>query len=91
MPTTTTARIAEAAVSGTSYRITEPCTEKPSMAMKCIVQMPVPPIANAAPTSQNLVSRPRVSRAREVSRRPSIDPTLDMMYASTGVNSPKEK
>lgn len=61
------------------------------MAMKCIVQMPVPPIAKAAPTSHHLASRPPISLAREVSSRPSMEPTLDMTYASTGVKSPWEK
>ena len=59
-PTTTIAMTALAAVSGTSYRICDPTTPNPSIAMKCIVQMPVPPMAHAARMSHQ-ARRPGVS------------------------------
>jgi hypothetical protein len=75
-----------------SYRTGLPGTSKPSIAMKCMSQMPAPPIAIAASTSQR-VRRPGVwaRRARAVHSRPSVEPRKAMRYAATGVNKPYVK
>ncbi len=49
--TTTIAITALRSMIGTSERMDVPWTEKPNMAMECITQIPVPPIATAAATS----------------------------------------
>lgn len=88
VPTTTMATSAEATVSQTSYLIWVPSTSKPIMAMKCMTQMPVPPMEMAAPSSQRTRAPPREACACAVSRSPSIEPMQDMTYASNGVISP---
>jgi hypothetical protein len=78
-PTTATAMRALAAVSATSYRICCPTTEKPSMAMKCMLQMAVPPIAHAA--SINHQARWAVvcaARTRRAQVSPSSEPSTEM-------------
>ena len=51
-PTTATASSIDPAVSGTLYRIGSPGTLKPSIAMKCMAQIPMAPMATAARQSQ---------------------------------------
>jgi hypothetical protein len=58
------------------------------MAMKCIVQMPVPS-ALAAVISQLRRERPVAARARTVQRSPSAEPTHAMAYDRVGVSQPK--
>jgi hypothetical protein len=67
-----------AAVSGTSYRICEPTTLNPSIAMKCIVQIAVPPMAQAARTSHQ-ARRPGVDAWRTLTAqvRPSSEPSTE--------------
>ena len=48
------------------------------MAMKCMTQMPVPPMETAAPSSQRIREAPREAWACAVSRSPSIEPTHDI-------------
>src|SRR4051812_48802132 len=75
---------AERAVRTMSYRTGSPGVEKPSIAMKCMTQMPTPPIDTAASASQ--VSRVRalsVVRACSVQASPSAQPTTEVKYAST--------
>ncbi|GII90232.1 hypothetical protein Ssi02_04630 [Sinosporangium siamense] len=61
------------------------------MAMKCMTQMPVPPMEIAAPANQRYLDVPSAPRARVVSSNPSMDPLADMTYASSGVRRPYEK
>ena len=63
-------------------------TPKPSIATKCIVQMPVP-IAEAAVISQLRRDRPVAPSARTVQRSPSAAPMQAIAYDSTGVSQPK--
>jgi hypothetical protein len=49
----------------------------PSMAMKCIVQIPVVPMARAAMASQRARLVPEFARARVVHRSPAKQPTHD--------------
>ena len=49
----------------------------PSMAMKCIVQIPVVPMARAARASQRARPAPAKARARVVHRSPAKQPTHD--------------
>ncbi len=65
-----------------------PLTPKPSMATKCMVQMPVPS-AEAAVISQLRRERPVAPSARTVQRRPSAAPIQAITYDSTGVSQPK--
>ena len=58
MATTTTATSRLARVTGTLYMICCPGMVKPSMAMKCMVQMPVAPMATDASSSQMARVRP---------------------------------
>ncbi len=76
---------------GTSYRTTVDGTSKPIMAMKCMSQMPVPPIATAASNSQRARLAPVDSRARVASTRPSNEPRNDITYASVGLIHPNAK
>lgn len=77
-PTTTMARTALAAVVGTSYLIRVPATVKPSIAMKCMDQIPVPPMAQAASNSHHDRWPPvRAERARAVQINPSREPRID--------------
>ena len=45
-------------VTGTLYRMDSPGTANPSMAMKCITQIPVVPMARAARASQRARAAP---------------------------------
>ncbi len=65
-----------------------PRTLKPSMATKCMVQMPVP-IAEAAVTSQLRRERPVAPSARTVQRSPRAAPMQAITYDSAGVSQPK--
>ena len=57
--------------------------------MKCMVQMPVPPSANAARISQPTRRRRRwYGGPRTAQVRPSTEPSTDSAYASTGVIQP---
>jgi hypothetical protein len=60
--------------------------------MKCMTQMPVPPMAHAASSSHRARRRASgIARARTVQIRPSKDPSTDNVYERVGVRSPKEK
>jgi hypothetical protein len=50
----------------------------PSMAMKCIAQIPVTPIDTAANNSQRTRADPRQAKARVVHRRPRNEPMQDI-------------
>ena len=52
VPTTATASSIDPTVCGTLYRIGSPGTLKPSIAMKCMAQIPTAPMATAARPSQ---------------------------------------
>ena len=65
-----------------------PLTLKPSMATKCMVQMPVP-IAEAAVMSQLRRERPVAPSARTVQRSPSAAPMQAITYDSAGVSQPR--
>lgn len=65
-----------------------PVTPNPSMATKCMVQMPVP-IAEAAVTSQLRRERPVAASARTVQRSPSAAPMQAIAYDSAGVSHPR--
>jgi hypothetical protein len=78
-PTTTTAVSALTKVNGTSYRIVARGMLNPSIAMKCMTQIPVPPIDSAPRTSQEPREAPVAARALAVKSRPSSEPTHDMM------------
>ncbi len=65
-----------------------PYTPKPSIATKCMVQMPEP-MADAAVISQLRRERPVVSSARTVQLRPSAAPMQAIAYDSRGVSQPK--
>jgi hypothetical protein len=86
--TITTATPKLAAVTPTSYRTTDSGTSKPSIAMKCMSQMPVPPIATAAIVNQRTLLAPVDERDRSVSVSPSRLPRNDSAYASTGLIQP---
>jgi hypothetical protein len=58
MPTTATASSIDPMVIGTLYRIGSPGTEKPSIAMKCMAQIPTAPMDTAARTSQRARAAP---------------------------------
>ena len=88
MPTITTAAARLPNVMGTSYRIVVPGTSNPSMAMKCMSQMAVPPMATAARASQRARRPGSDSRARAVSTRPNSEPMNDMTYAMIGLIGP---
>jgi hypothetical protein len=60
----------------------------PSMAMKCITQIPVVAIASAAAISQRARAAPWNARARVVHRSPAKQPTHDIAYARTGFSAP---
>ncbi|MQY31650.1 hypothetical protein NRB56_72590 [Nocardia sp. RB56] len=74
--TTTIAMTALASVSGTLYRICAASIENPSMATKCMTQMPVPPMETAAAISQPWGCA--TERARRAHCRPSNEPMTDM-------------
>jgi len=57
-PTTATASSMDAMVVTTLYLIGSPGMVKPSMAMKCMAQIPTAPMATAARTSQRARARP---------------------------------
>jgi hypothetical protein len=61
---------------------------KPSMAMKCITQMPVIPIEPAPSSSQRTLEPPELTCDRLVERRPRNEPTTDIRYARPGVSRP---
>ena len=91
-PTVITAMKKLPTVVGTSKRSGLPVTVKPTIAMKCMTQMPVPPIAHAARTSSQARRRPSVAtRARAVLTRPSREPRNDMANAKIGVIAPYVK
>jgi len=60
----------------------------PSMATKCMTQMPVVAMASAARTSQRARAAPSDARARVVHRSPAKQPTHDTTYARTGFSAP---
>lgn len=62
-------------------------TEKPIMAMKCMVQMPVP-IEVAPRASQPALKLSRWRSDLVVHRRPRAPPRHAMRKAATGVTSP---
>src|ERR1700683_1050407 len=68
-----------------------PGMENPSIAMKCITQMPVMPSETAAAASRPSRVRPVLTLARVVQRRARNDPIKDIIKASAGVTSPTEK
>ncbi|WP_344934114.1 hypothetical protein [Actinoplanes nipponensis] len=78
MATAPIAMSALRAVTGTSYRIGRPTTLKPSIATKCMVQMPVPPMATAARVSHQ-ARQPALGavRSRTAHTSPSSDPSTD--------------
>ncbi len=57
-PTTATASSMDAMVSGTLYLIGSPGTVKPSIAMKCMDQIPTAPMDTAARISQRARAAP---------------------------------
>jgi hypothetical protein len=63
----------------------------PSMAMKCIVQIPVVPIDTPASSSQRVRDRPWWARARVAQRRPRKAPRHDIRNPRPGVSKPYEK
>jgi hypothetical protein len=67
-----------AAVSGRSYRSAVPGTLNPIIAMKCMTQMPGPPIAPAAKISSQARWRgSALMRAFVVQCSPTSEPTTD--------------
>ncbi len=77
-----------ATVIGTLYRMILPGIVKPSMAMKCMTQIPVTPIEIAPTRSQRTRAAPVQARDRAVHRRPRNEPRNDIRYARTGVSAP---
>ena len=65
-------------VSGTLYRIGWPGMVKPSIAMKCIAQMPVAPRETEASSSHRARWAPAWARARVTQRRPMKAPRQDI-------------
>lgn len=65
-------------VTGTLYRMVSPGMLYPSMATKCMVQIPATPMDRAASSSQRTREAPRTARARVVHRRPRKQPRHDM-------------
>jgi len=88
MPTTAIAINIDPMVIGMLYRICCPGIVKPSMAMKCIVQIPVAPTHTAARHSQRDRSRPVYARALVTQRSPRKAPRQDTAYARAGFNRP---
>ena len=76
--TTTTAITMLKIVTGTLYPMAWPGMVNPSMAMKCMPQIPGTPRDTAASSSQRTRARPCTSRARVVHRRPRKQPRQDM-------------
>ncbi len=60
----------------------------PSIAMKCMTQIPQAPIATAARISQRALERPSWARALVTQRSPRNAPRQDMAYPSAGLNTP---
>ncbi len=58
--------------------MTSPGIVNPSMAMKCMTQIPVVPIDTAASTSQRARAAPVWARAREVHLSPRKAPRTDI-------------
>src|SRR5260370_18260052 len=88
IPTTTTATNALNNVSGRLYKIVTPGTVNPSIAMKCITQIPVAPIDTAPSSSQLIRDEPVDALARAVLRRPRNAPVQDIVYANAGASGP---
>ena len=88
IPTTITASSMEKMVTGTLYRMVWPGMVNPSMATKCITQMPVVAMARAATVSQRARAAPCTARARVVQRSPAKQPTHDTTYARSGFSAP---
>ncbi|GHH76417.1 hypothetical protein GCM10017772_35030 [Promicromonospora soli] len=60
------------------YRMVTPEAEKPSMATKCITQIPVPPRAMAPNTSHAARVPPEAARARDVHASPVAAPVHEI-------------
>jgi hypothetical protein len=91
MLTTITAMSMEPIVTITLYLMACPGIVKPSIAMKCMTQMPVVPIESPPSSSQRAFARPVSAVARDVHCRPRKQPRHDIRYARTGVSRPSEK
>ena len=68
-----------------------PGMANPSMAMKCITQIPVVPMDRAASVSQRARAAPWWARARVVHRSPRKQPTHDTTYERAGFRAPLAK
>ena len=77
-PTTATASSMDPMVSSTPYRIGSPGIEKPSIAMKCMDQIPTAPMDTAASVSQRARAAPWYARARITQRSPRKEPRHDI-------------
>src|SRR6266699_2958398 len=63
----------------------------PSIAMKCITQIPVMPIEMPATISHLARAGPVLTRDLLVQRKPRNEPRNDIRYARAGVSKPYEK
>src|SRR5215472_15363501 len=68
-----------------------PGMANPSIAMKCMTQIPQAPIETAAKISQRALAGPSWARALVTQRSPRNAPRQDMTYASAGLNTPLAK
>jgi hypothetical protein len=75
--TASTASRADSRVRTMSYRMGWPGVAKPSIPMKCISQMPTPPMDRAASTNQPRREPGAAVRDRYAQARPIVEPTTD--------------